>query len=66
MSESELAFPNKGWERFFDAVGPKYGAMLREAIDRARAQLSDADDDQFASLVAEGRKAATSPPIPLV
>lgn len=60
MSESELAFPYKGWERFFDAVGPKYGAMLREAMDRARAQLSDADDDHLASLVAEGRKAASS------
>lgn len=60
MSESELAFPHKGWERFFEAVGPKYGAMLREAMDRARAELTDADDDQLDALVAEGRKAASS------
>lgn len=60
MSESELAFPYKGWERLFDAVGPKYGATLREAIERARAQLADAGDDQLASLVAVGRSAARS------
>jgi len=60
MAESELAFPHKGWERFFDAIGPRYGAMLREAMNRARAELADTDDEQLALLVRQGREAASS------
>jgi len=60
MAESELGFPYRGWERFFDAIGPRYGAMLREAMNRARAELADTDDEQLALLVRQGREAASS------
>ena len=60
MAESELGFPYKGWERFFDAIGPRYGAMLREAMNRARAELVDADDERLALLATQGREAASS------
>jgi hypothetical protein len=60
MSESELAFPYKWWGRFFEAIGPQYGALLSEAMVRAGSRLTGADDDQLASFAAEGRRAAGS------
>lgn len=60
MSESELGLPYGGWERFFAAVGSRYRGALRHAMERVRAELADADDEQLVALAHEARTTAGS------
>ena len=60
MSESGLGLPYRGWERFFAAIGTGYGTRLREATDRAHAELAGADDEALVAIARAGRAAANS------
>ena len=60
MSKPGLTNQWEPWQRLVDSIGPYYRTQLFTARERARGELCDLDEEQLATVAAEGRRVASS------